>query len=288
MSGRAYEDYYFDSADGLRLYCRDYASESAGEHAPVLCLPGLTRNSKDFEPLALLLAQERRVLSPDFRGRGLSQYDSDWRNYHPAQYMADIELLLERLDVPRVVIVGTSLGGWMAMLMSLERPNVVVGAVLNDIGPEANAAGLARVVNSTGTLDKVAQFSDAVLQTRSNYEIAFPDWTEEEWRWFTQSTYRECADGQFDLNYDRNIGHAAREGVSGLPHDPWKMFDALRNKPTLLVHGKLSDILTEDIVVKMSARNPNLRVATVSNRGHAPLLNEQEAVNAINSHIAKL
>lgn len=288
MSTRAYENYYFDSADGLRLYCRDYAAASAGEHAPVLCLPGLTRNSRDFESLALLLAQERRVLSPDLRGRGLSQYDSDWRNYHPAQYMADIELLLEKLDVPRVVIVGTSLGGWMAMLMSLERSDVVVGAVLNDIGPEADAAGLARVVNSTGKLDKVDQFSDAVLQTRSNYEIAFPDWTEDEWRWYAESTYRQGADGQFDLNYDRNIGLAAREGVSGLPQDPWQMFDALRNKPTLLVHGKLSDILTEDIVVKMSARNPDLRVATVPNRGHAPLLNELEAVNAIKSYIAKL
>ena len=185
MSTGAYEDYYFESADGLRLYCRDYQTESASGHAPVLCLPGLTRNSRDFEPLALLLARERRVISPDVRGRGLSEYDSNWRNYHPAQYMADIELLLERLDIPRVVIVGTSLGGWMAMLMSLERPDVVIGAVLNDIGPEANAAGLARIVTATGTLKKVAQFSDAVQQTRSSYEIAFPDWTEDEWRWFT-------------------------------------------------------------------------------------------------------
>lgn len=288
MNTKDYKACYFESSDGLRLYFRDYATETAGGRVPVLCLPGLTRSSRDFEPLALLLARERRVISPDLRGRGLSQYDSNWRNYHPAQYLADIELLLERLDVPRVVIVGTSLGGWMAMLMSLERPDAVIGAVLNDIGPEANAAGLARVVASAGTLEPVAQFSDAVLKTRSCYEIAFPDWTEEEWRWFTKSTYRQGADGQFDLDYDRNIGRAAREGVSGIRQDPWQTFDALLDKPALLIHGALSDILTDEIIVKMRERKPDLRVATVPNRGHAPLLNEQEAINAVISFVGEL
>lgn len=288
MSTKNYNDYYFESADGLRLYCRDYQAESDSGQVPVLCLPGLTRNSRDFEPLARLLARERRVISPDLRGRGFSQYDGAWRNYHPDQYVKDIELLLQRLDVPRVVIIGTSLGGWMAMLISLERPDLVVGAVINDIGPEANPAGLARIVASTGTLKKVPQFSDAVMQTRSLYEIAFPGWTDQQWRWFTESTYRECDDGQFDLNYDRNIGHASRAGVSGLKHDPWQMFEALRDKPTLLVHGELSDILTEDIIVKMRTRNPDLRLAKVPNRGHAPVLNEKEASKAITGLIASL
>jgi len=288
MNMQRYEDRYFESSDGLRLYCRDYAANLANHPTPVLCLPGLTRNSKDFEPLAKVLANERRVISPDLRGRGLSEHDSDWRNYHPAQYIADIFLLLEQLEVARVVIVGTSLGGWMAMLMSHERPDAVTGAVLNDIGPEANAEGLARVVKATGTLETVNKFSDAIEQTRSCYEIAFPDWSDEQWHRYTQSTYRQRPDGKFDLDYDRNIGRAAREGVSGIRHDPWQMFDALFNRPALLLHGALSDILTDEIIVKMRDRKPDLHVATIPNRGHAPLLDEQEAINAITDFIARL
>ena len=285
---KRYADRYFESSDGLRLYARDYAANAADHPTPVLCLPGLTRNSKDFEALANVLADKRRVISPDLRGRGLSEYDSNWQNYHPVQYMADIFLLLEQLEIPRVVIVGTSLGGWMAMLMSYERPDVVTGAVLNDIGPEANAEGLARVVNTTGTLETVDKFSAAIEQTRSCYEIAFPDWTDEQWCSYTQATYRQRPDGKFDLNYDRNIGRAAREGASGLKHDPWQLFDALCGKPVLLLHGALSDILTEEIIVKMRDRQPDLNIATVPNRGHAPLLDEQEAINAINDFIARL
>jgi len=288
MNMQRYEDRYFQSSDGQRLYFRDYAASLANHPTPVLCLPGLTRNSKDFETLANVLANERRVISPDLRGRGLSEYDCDWRNYHPAQYMADILLLLEQLEVSRVVIVGTSLGGWMAMLMSHERPEAVTGVVLNDIGPEANAEGLARVVNTTGTLETVDRFSDAIQQTRSCYEIAFPDWSDEQWHRYTQSTYRERSDGKFDLDYDRNIGRAAREGVSGIRQEPWQMFDSLSKKPALLLHGTLSDILTDDIIVKMRDHKPDLRVATVPNRGHAPLLDEQEAIDAITDFIARL
>ena len=283
-----YADLYFESSDGLRLYSRDYAANAADHSTPVLCLPGLTRSSKDFEALASVLAEKRRVISPDLRGRGLSEYDSNWQNYHPVQYMADTFLLLEQLEIPRVVIVGTSLGGWMAMLMSYERPDLVTGAVLNDIGPEANAEGLARVVNTTGTLETVDKFSAAIEQTRSCYEIAFPDWTDEQWRSYAQATYRQRPDGRFDLNYDRNIGRAAREGASGLEHDPWQLFDALCDKPVLLLHGALSDILTEEIIVKMRDRQPDLNIATVPNRGHAPRLDEQEAINAITDFIARL
>lgn len=288
MNNERYRDRYFESGDGLRLFYRDYAADVPDQLAPVLCLPGLTRNSSDFEVLANVLADKRRVISPDLRGRGRSEYDSNWRNYHPDQYMADIFLMLEQLEIPRVVIVGTSLGGWMAMLMAHERPDVVTGAVLNDIGPEANAEGLARVVNTTGTLETVDAFSAAIEQTRLVYEIAFPDWTDEQWQRYTQATYRQRADGRFDLNYDRNIGRAAREGTSGLRHDPWQLFEALSGKPVLLLHGALSDILTTEIILKMQDRKPDLKVATVPNRGHAPLLDEQEAINAINDFIARL
>ena len=281
-----YEERWFAATDGLRLYYRDYPNASA--RTPVLCLPGLTRNSRDFEPLASVISRTRRVVSPDLRGRGHSQYDPDWRNYHPGQYAADLWRMLDRLHFDRVIVIGTSLGGWMAMLLNHQRRDRVTAAVMNDIGPEADPDGIARIVATAGRLDIVASLAEAIEQAKSVYSIAFPDWNEDQWRVYTESTYRVLDDGRFELNFDRSIGHAAREGVSGLEVDPWAMFDDLAGVPTLLIHGVLSDILTQPIIDKMRRRKPDLRVAQVRNRGHAPLLDEQEAVDAITSFLDSL
>jgi pimeloyl-ACP methyl ester carboxylesterase len=283
---RDFEDRYFTSADGLRLYCRDYAGPS--DAVPVLCLPGLTRNSRDFAALAAWLSGERRVVCPDFRGRGKSDYDPEWRNYHPAQYAADTWGLLDELGLDKVVLIGTSLGGWMAMLMNYQQAGRIAAAIMNDIGPEANPEGIARVTAGAGRLDRVSTIEEAIAQAKGIYEIAFPDWDDEQWRIYTETTYRQTDDGHFDLNFDRNIGHAAREGVSGLTVEPWDLFDSLRDVPTLVIHGELSDILTENIILKMQQRKPDLRVAGVSNRGHAPLLDEKEAVDAIETFLQNL
>ena len=274
-----YEERHVEAEDGIRLYCRDYPNPSA--RPPVLCLPGLTRNSRDFSSLAALVSETRRVICPDLRGRGRSGHDPDWRNYHPAQYAADLWQLLDALDIDEAVVIGTSLGGWMAMLLNHQQSGRIAAAVMNDIGPEADADGIARVTATAGLLDVVDSMAEAIEQAKSVYSIAFPDWNDDQWRFYTETTYRQLEDGRFDLNFDRNIGHAAREGVSGLDVDPWAMFDALADVPTLLVHGVLSDILTEPIIDRMRERKPDLQIAPVSNRGHAPLLDEQEAVDAI-------
>jgi pimeloyl-ACP methyl ester carboxylesterase len=247
----------------------------------VLCLPGLTRNSRDFSSLAARISKQRRVVCPDLRGRGNSDYDPDWRNYHPGKYAEDLWRLLDALTIEKAVVIGTSLGGWMAMLMNHQRPGRIAAAVLNDIGPEADPAGVSRVTATAGRLDVVGTLEEAVEQARSVYSIAFPDWNDEQWRVYAESTYRQLEDGRFDMNFDRNIGHAAREGVAGLEVDPWAMFDDLAGVPTLLVHGLLSDILTEPIIARMRQRKPDLQVVTIGNRGHAPQLDEQESINAI-------
>lgn len=285
---KSFDERYFNSSDGLRLYFRDYAQAPSTDRAPILCLPGLTRNSRDFDPLAKRLAGDRRVISPDLRGRGMSEYDGHWSNYHPAQYVADIWLLFGLLEISQVVVIGTSLGGWLAMSMASERPEAITASVINDIGPDVHAAGLARVKAAAGNLDKVEDFAQAVVQTRSCYEVAFPDWTADQWSWYTETTYQRTSDGQYDLNYDRNIGHAVRQGVSDLRQDPWHLFDGLLKIPTLLLRGELSDILTEEIALKMRQRKPDLHIATVPNRGHAPLLDEPEAINAISRFMAEI
>ena len=274
-----FEECHVEAADGLRLYYRDYPNVSP--RSPVICLPGLTRNSRDFAPLATRISTTRRVICPDLRGRGKSQYDPEWRNYHPGQYAADLWQLLDTLQLDEVVIIGTSLGGWMAMLLNHQQPGRIAGAVMNDIGPEADPDGIARVVATAGLLDIVGSLAEAIEQAKSVYSIVFPDWSEDQWQAYTETTYRQLDDGRFDLNFDRNIGHAAREGVSGLEIDPWKMFGDLANVPTLLIHGVMSDILTEPIIDRMRQHKPDLKIAPVRDRGHAPLLDEQEAVDAI-------
>ena len=274
-----YEERHVEADDGIRIYCRDYPHPSA--RVPVLCLPGLTRNSRDFSSLAALISETRRVICPDLRGRGRSGHDPDWRNYHPGQYAADLWQLLDALDIEEAVVIGTSLGGWLAMLLNHQQSGRIAAAVMNDIGPEADPDGIARVIATAGLLDVVDSMAEAIEQAKSVYSIAFPDWNDDQWHFYTETTYRQLEDGRFDLNFDRNIGHAAREGVSGLDIDPWAMYDDLADVPTLLIHGVLSDILTEPIISRMRDRKPDLTIARVSNRGHAPLLDEQEAVDAI-------
>jgi pimeloyl-ACP methyl ester carboxylesterase len=179
-----YEERYVETADGLSLYFRDY--RNASPRLPVLCLPGLTRNSRDFEALAASISTTRRVISPDLRGRGKSQYDPEWRNYHPGQYAADLWQLLDSLQVEEVVVIGTSLGGWMAMLLNQQRPGRIAGAVMNDIGPEADPGGIARIVATAGLLDVVGSLAEAIEQAKSVYSIAFPDWGAEQWQAYTE------------------------------------------------------------------------------------------------------
>ncbi len=286
MGEAGFSEGRFRSADGLSLYYRDY--DNGSSRLPLVCLPGLTRNSRDFEAMAATAAQSRRVICPDFRGRGESDYDPDWKNYHPAQYTADTWALLDQLGIDQVVAAGTSLGGWMAMLMAYERPGSVAAAIMNDIGPDVNPDGIARVQKGAGRLDKVATLDEAVEQAKWFYEIAFPDWSDEKWRHYTQITYRKTDDGHYDLNFDRNIGVASREGVSGLRTDPWTLFDSLIDKPVLLVHGSISDILTPDIIERMRAKKPDLEVVDVSRVGHAPLLDEPEAQDAISTFLDNL
>ncbi|MCP5092765.1 MAG: alpha/beta hydrolase [Gammaproteobacteria bacterium] len=276
-----FTDGHYSSSDGLRLFFRDYHCQSSGELDPVICLPGLTRNSRDFHDLAVLLSERRRVITTDPRGRGRSDYDADRSNYHPSQYVADVWELLDYLGVPRVIVIGTSMGGWMAMILAHQRPAAISGVVMNDVGPELDPAGLARVQASAGMLPPVADWKEAAARVRQHYESTFPDWPDSKWLDFAKSTYKESGDSGFDVDLDRNIGVALREGLSGLRHDPWQLFDALSTIPLLVLRGEISDILADATLSKMRERKTDMDAVVVPNRGHAPNLDEPEAINAI-------
>ena len=256
MNATAWQDCYFTSADGLRLHYRDYPGAEPGR-LPVLCLPGLTRNCRDFESTALRLQRSRRVLSPDLRGRGRSQHDPDFRNYHPGTYVADLALLLRQAGVDRVVLIGTSLGGILAMLIAATSPQVLAGAILNDVGPEVAQEGLQRISSYVGRHAPVATWEEAAAQMRSMYGVAMPDATEADWMAFARRSYTEV-DGVPRLDVDPGIGEAVRSAPTGVAPDLWPVYAALQTLPVLAIRGEVSDVLSVATFERMGREKPDL------------------------------
>ena len=276
------------SHDGLSLYSRLY--DEAPPRAPaVLCLPGLTRNSRDFERLAPHLAAHFRVICPDLRGRGLSAWDPSWHNYHPSTYIDDLSALLRGLAITRVAIIGTSLGGLLAMMLpSVMRDAIaIVGVVLNDIGPEIDPAGAARIAGYAGRLRPVSTWAEAVAQLREVHGSAWPGLPDSMWIELARRNYREDADGTPVLDVDPMVGEALRKSSRTTPN-LWPLFAALGSIPMLAIRGAHSDILSEATFERMQREKPDLVRLEVANRGHVPLLDETECLAAIDTFLERL
>jgi len=281
----AANSHYFKSSDGLNIYYRDYGAQNDG--TPIICLPGLTRNSRDFDDLANTLCGRRRVISIDFRGRGYSDYDPNWQNYHPLTYVADVWTLLDLLKIDRVIVVGTSLGGLCAMVMAAQQGDRLAGVVLNDIGPDVNPAGLQRIEEYTGRLAPVTNWAEAARQTKEIYGAWLSDLSDEDFMRLAKRGFREIESDVPRLDMDANIGRAIRE-LGAQKGDPWALFAALQDVPVILLWGVLSDILTADITDRMRAAKPDLEVVPLADRGHVPLLDEPEAIAAIDAFLGKV
>jgi pimeloyl-ACP methyl ester carboxylesterase len=279
---------FYSSRDGLQLYYRDY--DGAANKAPVLCLHGLTRNSRDFAKLAAHIAPARHVIVPDLRGRGRSQYDANWQNYHPGTYVEDMWTLLSQLALERVVVIGTSLGGLMAMLMAAARPQMFAGVVLNDIGPELDPAGAARIQSYVGRLPPVRTWNDAAAQMKTIFGAALPDYDEQRWHELARNSFDEGDDGVPRLAADPKIGDAVRS--TPVPPDAaqrmWLALGQLRDIPVLALRGAHSDLLSEATLVRMQREVPGLIAVTVPNRGHAPQLDEPASLRAIDGFLGGL
>jgi pimeloyl-ACP methyl ester carboxylesterase len=282
VTENTWQDRFFESADGLRLHYRDYPAATG--RVPVLCLPGLSRNCRDFETIAPHIQRSRRVLSADLRGRGLSQYDSNWRNYHPGTYVADVARLLADAGVERVVVLGTSLGGIIAMTMAATTPKVLAGVILNDIGPEVAPEGLRRISSYVGKSTPVRTWADAASQARATYGLAWPDATDDDWLRIARRGYREV-DGVPRLDMDPMIGEAVRAAPGDAAPDLWPLFAALRPIPLLALRGAISDVLSQATFDRMAREKPDLERVTVPGRGHPPMLDEPECVEAIDAFL---
>lgn len=282
MSGE-HIDYFFNSADGLRLYCAVYAAQRTGGLA-VLCLPGLTRNSRDFVALAAHLRNQHEVLAADLRGRGRSAWDQQPSRYQLSTYVQDVWSLLDTRRLTRVVVVGTSLGALIGMAMAASLPDRVAGIVLNDAGPEIDPAGIARIASYAGKLPPVSTWAQAAAQAKSVYGLALPGLSDEEWLEYAHRGYRENDAGVPIPDMDPKIAEAFKSPPQA-PADLWLLYARIKTVPMLVIRGALSDLLSAATVARMLREKPDLQHVTVANRGHTPMLNEPESLAAIDDFI---
>jgi len=277
----AFRVHEWRSADGLKLFARDY--EQAGGKLPVICIPGLTRNSRDFEDVApAIAALGRRVLAVDLRGRGRSDRSADPRTYSPSTYARDMAALLASIGAPRAIFVGTSLGGLVTMTLAVQQPSLIGGAVLNDVGPEVSKAGLARIRAYAGKGAPVQTWEDAAAYVKRTNGVAFPDLPDAEWLTFARKLFRDEG-GKPVIDYDPNIARTASPIVAWLATRLlWPAFRRLaKTGPLLLVHGAQSDIIEADTIARMKRLAPHMQVTAVPRVGHAPMLTEPSARDAM-------
>lgn len=271
------------SRDGLSLYARDYPAARAEMLLPVICLHGLTRNSKDFEEVAPIIAGwGRRVVVPDVRGRGRSNRDANPRNYRPPIYARDVLEMMAALDVPRAVFLGTSMGGIIIMTLAALRPKAIAAAILNDVGPTIAPEGVARILSYAGKPVDIRSWEDAADYVRRTNMVAFPDYGADEWRRLASRTFRDD-EGVPVLDYDPAITVAlgTPPGKAALWIAALLFRRLARKRPTLLIRGELSDVITADIAARMQHNAPQLQTCVVPRVGHAPALTEPVAIDAI-------
>ncbi len=287
-----FEERIVATVDGLALYARDYPPLLPETGLPVICLHGLTRNSRDFEVVApRIAALGRRVIAPDMRGRGKSANDPDPAHYVPVVYAQDVVALLDRLNVPKAVFVGTSMGGIITMLLATIAPDRIAASVLNDVGPTLNVQGVARIASYVGRARPVSSWDEAAETVRAINGGAYPNRLDDQafWLAFARRTFRTREDGQLEADYDPHIALAFADFDEDEPApDLTPLFTALAQKPMLSVRGAISDLFSAEAVAAMRELKPDLETATVENIGHAPTLEEPEAWDALLEFLAKV
>jgi pimeloyl-ACP methyl ester carboxylesterase len=283
----AYTDGFWWSNDGLRLHYRDYAGGDAAR-PPILCIPGLTRNARDFEGLAERLAGAWRVIAIDLRGRGESAYAKDPLTYAPVSYKQDLEALLAELGIERFVLAGTSMGGLLAMHLGAADPARVAGLIVNDVGPELDEIGMARIRSTIGRTSTWPTWVHAARDFAELHKQAFPKWTLEDWLAFAKRMAKIGSAGRIVPDYDMRIAEALRVASPVAGMDLWSAWQALSAVPALVVRGERSDILSAETLARMTASSKRTETVTVRGIGHAPTLDEPEVVAAIDGLLTRV
>lgn len=282
----AWTDGYWWSNDGLRLHYRDYAGPAT--RPPIICIPGLTRNARDFEGVADRLAGDWRVICVDLRGRGESAYAKDPMTYVPITYLQDIEALIRELGLQRFILFGTSLGGLITMLLAMSDNKRLAAAVINDIGPVIDVRGLERIRGYVGRSQNWPTWLHAARHFAEGLGDIYPNWPLEQWLVFAKRICKLTANGRITFDYDMRIAEPFKVPGGATGFDPWRAFEGLKGVPSLVIRGEISDLLSEETVAKMRSQNPAMETVTVPGVGHAPTLDEPEAAAAIDRLLARV
>ena len=278
-----YLEKWFRAQDGLELYYRDYGNPLTTT-IPVLCLAGLTRNAIDFHDLALHLSPHRRIISLDLRGRGRSEYDPNPNNYTPHTYLSDVTHLLTVTNCHKVIVIGTSLGGLIAMALGAVRPTTLAGVVLNDIGPEIDPEGVQRISSYAGKNLPAMNLEQATEHMKNLFAAAYPDFGPDQWREEAMRGLHQREDGLLVPDYDPSIVKTVSKQADD-PQGFWPYFNSLKNIPVLALRGELSDILNAETFAAMVKAKPDILQVTVPNRGHTPDLSEPVSIEAIDKFL---
>ncbi len=278
-AGDEWRNFTWPSAEGLTLHARDYPAAAGEARLPVVCLHGLTRNARDFDALApWIAARGRRVLAVDVRGRGRSDRDPAASYWLPA-YADDVRLMAEALGIARAIFLGTSMGGLIMMELAAIAPELIAGAVINDVGPVLAAEGLARIGSYVGNAPAFEDWDAASAYLERQNATALPHYRAEDWGRMARRMFRDEG-GRVAADYDPAI--AAAFGTGPLPADPWERWHGLAtDRPLLLLRGGLSDLLAAGDATRMVTEHKGARLREVPNVGHAPMLDEPEALAAI-------
>ena len=284
-------DGFASAPDGLKVHYVEYGS-TLDPGTPVVCLPGLARSAEDFAPLARALAFEsatrRRVLALDYRGRGLSEYDRDWNNYNLAVENADILAVLAATEVSRAIVIGTSRGGLHAMTLAAVRPALLHATVLNDIGPIVEPLGLLRIKGYVGKLPAPRNVDEAVDILKSTMSAHFTGLSDEEWRIYARTTFVE-KNGKLIARYDLRLTKTLDAITPDMPRiDLWPQFEALAQRPVLVIRGENSDVLSDRTFVEMQQRCATCEGYVAPGQGHAPLLVDAPTIARIAAFVASV
>lgn len=286
-----FRDVFCQSADGLKLHAKVIGPENS-PLLPVLCLPGLTRTTDDFDDIARAIATSpsapRKVISVDYRGRGLSDHDPDPAKYAVPVELGDVLAIAASLGISRAIFLGTSRGGLISMAMAAAKPDLLAGVILNDIGPALEMGGLMKIKGYIADPPQRQTWNEAARGLKDLFGTVFPSLTDDEWMAWARRAFREKAGGGLERTYDLKISHT----LDGLdPSNPlpqvWELFDAMASIPLMLIHGALSDLLSVQEVQNMVARRPDIDLVTVADQGHAPLLADKPTMDRIVAFCAR-
>ncbi|MBY3092642.1 alpha/beta hydrolase [Rhizobium laguerreae] len=292
MDAGGFQERFYTSSDGLRLYARDYRPDQAAAagRLPVICLPGLTRNTRDFHPLALLLSRDRtmprRVIALDSRGRGNSAWDENKANYNLTIETGDVLAACATFGIERAIFVGTSRGGLILHLIAATRPDLLEAVILNDIGPVLEAEGLARIRDYLNSGRNPADWSEAAYILKENHGASFAALAEEDWREMALALYRDIG-GRPVADFDPAIAEALKSinFSQPLPY-LWGQFESLSRLPLMLIRGENTLLLSQETAGEMARRHSRLILHTAEGQGHAPLLHLGNIPTTIRAFLA--